>query len=192
MAKYEYILPLKDMDGYISPKTERDVKEIIKSLKSRVYSIQTLIEVFNGYSKCVKLEPVSKKNYREVRAWLLKNLALVLDGKNINPFYDVFDNVEDIMKEYYHLIKGLLKLKKWCEFPYIKVQKIDKILDYLQQFLMIDSFLKIETSSLHDIIDFIKDDISNHEKVEEETDTIESIEQDMKKWEIADIPPIYH
>jgi hypothetical protein len=57
---------------------------------------------------------------------------------------------------------------------------------------MIDSFLKIETSSLHDIIDFIKDDISNHEKVEEETDTIESIEQDMKKWEIADIPPIYH
>lgn len=195
MAKYhEYIVPLSEMEGRISPKTVRDVKIIMKSLKSRDYSMQNLIDTFDGYSKCVKLEEtVEKKNYREVRAWLLKNLALVLDGKNIYPLYDVFDNVENIMEEYSQLIKGLIKLQKWCVFPYIKIQKIDKILNYLEQFLMIECFLKNETNSMHNIVSFIKDDIETQQIAEEEADTIDSIEQNMKKWEIIDTPPpIYH
>ncbi|MEX0598307.1 MAG: hypothetical protein WD512_17600 [Candidatus Paceibacterota bacterium] len=190
MAEFhEYIIPLKEIDGNISPKTERDLNVIMESLKCRRYSMQNLIEAFNGYSKCVKLETVEKRNYREVRSWLLKNLALVLNGQNICPFYDVFDNVEDIMEEYSILISGLKKLQDWCTFPYIKIRKFDKIMDYLKQFLMVECFLKIQTKSMHDIISFINDDIATQQTEEDEADTIDSIEQNMKKWEIINNPP---
>ena len=59
----------------------------------------------------------------------------------------------------------------------------------MEEFLKIDSFLKVITESRHNIVDFINSDVQDQNATDLEAESIDSIERNIKKWEAVSAFP---
>jgi len=156
----------------------------VESIKDAViqgeYPVSNIIRIVNGYSDYVKNESMELcKNYREVRAWLLKNVALVLSGFFIDPHYEKIGNIEEFLDEHDCLIKYLVKIQMLSNNPHIRYYNSKKLMSMVGDFLLYDYYLSIVTKSKHDIIGFILTDIKDHKEAEDESELYSKI----KSWD---------
>jgi hypothetical protein len=188
MNQNEVILTYEEVGKIIPESIVKTVENIGNNIRTGAYPVYELIRTLNGYAKFSRLEIVQRTNYREIRVWLLTNLALVLNGENIYPYYDIFGNIEEIFREYQDLINYLLKIQKYCQNPHLRFHSIEKVIDILNDFLYFDYYFTEVTKSKFDLLKYITEDMDELQTSEETADEIDKV---IKDWEDSDLASLY-
>lgn len=154
------------------------IKQILLDITTKIenndYHISDLISVCKGYVNYVNSETVFRPYYRDYRAWILKNLAIVLAGGYIDPNYVVYGDIELLYQEYPGVLNYLVQLTELCENPHKRFYNLRKITPIIYDLLIMDYVFMMLTKSKHNVMEHIKDDIDNDEELND------------KEWEIVD------
>jgi len=151
MSSHLFLVDISYINQYVSREKRRMIKTIGFYLEQEISTLIETADFLDLFADGLECESSSGDiEFQKARLWYLRNLSLVLRGKNLNPKYDHIFAIEEIFQKYAFVIDYFVQLTTLCSQE-LDHRNLKKITEIIKDIIMFDIYLTESSESKYDL-----------------------------------------